>query len=63
MTQFSCIVIGNESLLVQCAQAALDRGNTVAAVVTRNDGVADWAREAGLRVEAPGRYFLHLLPW
>ncbi|SMX26460.1 Linear gramicidin synthase subunit B [Pelagimonas phthalicica] len=54
MTQFSCIVIGNESLLVQCAQAALDRGNTVAAVVTRNDGVADWARGAGLRVEAPG---------
>ncbi|WP_299926874.1 MupA/Atu3671 family FMN-dependent luciferase-like monooxygenase [uncultured Pelagimonas sp.] len=55
MTQFSCIVIGNESLLVQCAQAALDRGNAVAAVVTRNAGIAEWARGAGLRVEAPGK--------
>ncbi|MGH1412297.1 MAG: MupA/Atu3671 family FMN-dependent luciferase-like monooxygenase [Pelagimonas sp.] len=55
MTQFSCIVIGNESLLVQCAQAALDRGNTVAAVVTRNAGIAEWATGLGLRVEAPGK--------
>ncbi|MBS0123390.1 MupA/Atu3671 family FMN-dependent luciferase-like monooxygenase [Thetidibacter halocola] len=52
---FTSVLIGDESLLVQCAELALARGNGVAAVVTRNPQVADWARCGGLRVEAPGR--------
>ena len=55
MTGFSCIVMGNESLLIQCSEAALERGNTIHAVVTRNPDVEAWARRKGLRVEAPGR--------
>lgn len=51
---FSSILIGNESLLIQCAEMALARGNTVSAVVTRNADVAGWAKGRGLRVEAPG---------
>ncbi|KUF10174.1 MupA/Atu3671 family FMN-dependent luciferase-like monooxygenase [Pseudoponticoccus marisrubri] len=55
MSQFSCVVMGSESLLVQCAEAALARGNRIAAVVTRSADVAGWARARGLRVEAKGR--------
>lgn len=51
---FSAILIGDQSLLVQCAETLLARGNSVSAVVTRNTDVAGWAQGKGLRVEAPG---------
>ncbi|MDA7429895.1 LLM class flavin-dependent oxidoreductase [Primorskyibacter aestuariivivens] len=54
MTRLSALIIGNESLARECAQQWLDRGHGIAAFVTRNPVLADWAREAGLRVEAPG---------
>ncbi len=54
MTGFSSVVMGNESLLVQCSETLLARGNTIAAVVTRNPDIAGWARSQALRVEAPG---------
>ena len=50
----TCVLWGNESLLVQCAGMALDRGNTIAAVVTDSADVRGWAEGRGLRVEAPG---------
>ncbi|CUH79421.1 MupA/Atu3671 family FMN-dependent luciferase-like monooxygenase [Tropicibacter naphthalenivorans] len=50
MAGFSCVVVGNESLLVHCAEMALDRGNTIQAVVTRNADVQAWAEGRGLRV-------------
>ena len=55
MTRFSSILIGNEALLVQCAQTLLERGHTISAVVTRTPSIADWARENGIGVEKPGR--------
>jgi natural product biosynthesis luciferase-like monooxygenase protein len=55
MKKFSSILIGNESLLVQCGQILLERGHTISAVVTRTPMIADWARENGIRVEQPGR--------
>ena len=54
MSKFSCVVIGNESLLAQCAQILLDRGHAIRAVVTRNSDVAAWAERHGLRRERPG---------
>ncbi|MGP6089426.1 MupA/Atu3671 family FMN-dependent luciferase-like monooxygenase [Antarctobacter jejuensis] len=59
---FSCVVMGNESLLVQCAELALARGNTLAAVVTKNADVRAWAEGRGLRVEAPGKDLAKRLP-
>ncbi|WP_323767607.1 MupA/Atu3671 family FMN-dependent luciferase-like monooxygenase [Antarctobacter sp.] len=59
---FSCVVWGNESLLVQCAEMARDRGNTILAVVTDSADVRRWAEGAGLRVEAPGRDLAVRLP-
>lgn len=53
MTQFTSIVMGNESLLVECSEKLLARGHGISAVVTQNDAVADWARDKGLPVVKP----------
>ncbi|UFS64338.1 LLM class flavin-dependent oxidoreductase [Paracoccus denitrificans] len=51
MTQFSAILVGNESLLRHAAETLLARGHRIAAVVTRNPDLRDWAQGAGLAVE------------
>jgi natural product biosynthesis luciferase-like monooxygenase protein len=60
MAGFSCVVMGNESLLVQCAERLLERGNQIRAVITQNQGVADWAQGRGLMVSAAPRDVLGL---
>jgi natural product biosynthesis luciferase-like monooxygenase protein len=50
----SAILIGNESLTAECGNLWLDRGHAIAAVVTRDPRVADWAAGRGLPVQAPG---------
>ncbi|WP_322865342.1 MupA/Atu3671 family FMN-dependent luciferase-like monooxygenase [Aquicoccus sp. G2-2] len=48
------VIIGNESLAIQCGAKVLARGDVIAAVVTRNRDVAGWAVEHGVSVLAPG---------
>ncbi len=50
----SAILIGNESLTAECGNLWLAHGHALAAVVTREQRVADWAASRGLRVVAPG---------
>ena len=50
----TALLIGNESLTVECGKRWLERGHTLAAVVTREARVATWASAAGLPVIAPG---------
>lgn len=50
----TALLIGNESLTVECGKRWLERGHALAAVVTREPKVASWAAHAGLRVIAPG---------
>jgi natural product biosynthesis luciferase-like monooxygenase protein len=54
MSAFTAILIGNESLAIQCGQMALNKGHEIRAVVTRNPEVRRWAEEAGLTVIAAG---------
>ena len=54
MSSFSCVVMGNESLLIQCADRILQDGDRIGAVVTRQPDIRAWAQTHGLRVEAPG---------
>lgn len=54
MSVFSCVLIGNKSLVAECGALLLDRGHSIAAVVSRHPEVRAWATGAGLRVEAPG---------
>ncbi|NHB77064.1 MupA/Atu3671 family FMN-dependent luciferase-like monooxygenase [Rhodobacter calidifons] len=50
----TALLIGNESLTVECGKRWLERGHRLAAVVTREARVASWAADAGLRIIAPG---------
>jgi natural product biosynthesis luciferase-like monooxygenase protein len=50
----TALLIGNESLTVECGKRWLERGHSLAAVVTREARVAAWASAAGLPVIAPG---------
>lgn len=54
MSNFSCVVMGNESLLIQCAERLIQGGDKIHAVITRNADIRSWAMARGLRVEAPG---------
>ncbi len=50
----SALLIGNQSLTLQCGEAWLGRGHAIAAVATRNADVEAWAKAKGLRLVAPG---------
>lgn len=54
MNRFSCAVMGNESLLIECAERVLQGGDHISVVITRNSDIRSWATQRGLRVEAPG---------
>ena len=55
MNPFSCVLVGNESLLVQCARVLTGRGHRIVTVASRNPEVIVWAGEAGIPVVAPGK--------
>ncbi|MCB1347720.1 MAG: AMP-binding protein, partial [Maritimibacter sp.] len=55
MSHFSSVLVGHESLVIQCGELLRGGGHAIAAVVTRNPDVAAWARGAGLEVIAPGK--------
>ncbi|MGW7047354.1 amino acid adenylation domain-containing protein [Streptomyces avermitilis] len=45
---FNCVVIGEETLLVECTRLLVARGHTVAAVVSPSAELLDWAEGEGL---------------
>ncbi len=51
---FSTLLIGHESLLVQCGTMLLEAGHNIRGVVTRNPDVRNWAEGQSLTVHAPG---------
>lgn len=52
MSQFSSVIIGNESLAVGCGDALLARGHQISAVVSQDDGIRSWAEKHGIPVHA-----------
>ncbi|WP_108813437.1 MupA/Atu3671 family FMN-dependent luciferase-like monooxygenase [Loktanella sp. Alg231-35] len=50
MSSFRAVIIGNESLAIQCGEMLREAGHTIAAVVTRNADVEGWAQGAALPV-------------
>jgi natural product biosynthesis luciferase-like monooxygenase protein len=50
MSSFRAVIIGNESLAIQCGEMLREAGHMIAAVVTRNADVEDWAQGAVLPV-------------
>ncbi|WP_299609872.1 MupA/Atu3671 family FMN-dependent luciferase-like monooxygenase [uncultured Tateyamaria sp.] len=55
MSSFSTILIGHESLVIQCGELLRSEGHAISAVVTRNSDVESWAAGAGLPLVAPGK--------
>ena len=47
---FTCFLIGGDSLLMECGEVLLARGDAVRGVVTAAPRVRDWARGKGLPV-------------
>ncbi|MBL4928221.1 MupA/Atu3671 family FMN-dependent luciferase-like monooxygenase [Fuscibacter oryzae] len=54
MTQFSVLLIGNETLTHECGAQILARGHRIAAVVSRHAEVRKWAVGNGIRVVDAG---------
>ncbi|MFK7956142.1 MAG: MupA/Atu3671 family FMN-dependent luciferase-like monooxygenase [Lysobacterales bacterium] len=51
---FSCLLVGGQSLLVQCAQELRSRGHTISAIISNESDVASAAKEMGIPVLANG---------
>ncbi len=52
MSQFSAVIIGNESLAIQCAEMLREGGHDLQAVITRNPDIKSWAADAGITTYA-----------
>ncbi|MBE7941750.1 MULTISPECIES: MupA/Atu3671 family FMN-dependent luciferase-like monooxygenase [Ramlibacter] len=53
MNSTSAVLVGDGTLLVRCARAWLDRGHTIAAVMSGSPDVKDWALSQGIPWLAP----------
>jgi thioesterase domain-containing protein len=49
-TSWRCVLIGSESLLIQCAQTLEAQGHQVVAVVSARSAIRKWAAEKGVRL-------------
>jgi natural product biosynthesis luciferase-like monooxygenase protein len=61
-----CVLLGSESLLIQCAQTLARQGHQVLAVVTQRASVRQWAAQQGILVFADAEHLLaaqHLRPF
>jgi natural product biosynthesis luciferase-like monooxygenase protein len=61
-TPLSTVLIGNESLLIQCAEVLRGRGHQIHAIVTRATDVAAWAAQQGIDTRSPDSNLATELP-
>ncbi|PYV73025.1 MAG: hypothetical protein DMG96_24415, partial [Acidobacteria bacterium] len=55
MTNFSCFIIGEDPITVQCGDMLLSRGHVIRGVVSEKSEVARWAKARGVRsIDAGG---------
>jgi natural product biosynthesis luciferase-like monooxygenase protein len=45
---FSCVVLGEQSLLIQCCEALIERGHRIEAVVAEQRQIVDWCAERAI---------------
>jgi natural product biosynthesis luciferase-like monooxygenase protein len=46
--RWRCVLVGGETLLIQCATMLEERGHEIAAIVSRNPDIHDWAAGRGI---------------
>ena len=54
-TKITCLLMGDQSLLIQCAEILRSRGHQVTAIVTDDESIRKWARPLSIPVHAHGR--------
>jgi len=54
-SSLSCVLVGQESLLIQCGEVVLEKGGEVRALVSQNPQLLDWARAKSIPTFAPGK--------
>ncbi|MBC7171304.1 MAG: peptide synthetase, partial [Polyangiaceae bacterium] len=54
-TPLTSLLIGDESLLIQCAETLLAKGHAIAGVVTAEESIRRWAEGLGIPTFAPGK--------
>ena len=52
----SCLLLGEEPLLIRCAEVLRERGHRIAGVVTGSPPLVSWAEEAGVRIVGRADY-------
>ena len=52
---FSCYVMGEESLLIQCTEILLERGHDVRGVISKAPAIINWATEKSIAIVSPGK--------
>ena len=62
MEPLSVVVMGDESLLIECSTQVLQRGHRVLAVCTSDARVAKWAASQTIPVVEPGSGLTENLP-
>ncbi|SEO57274.1 natural product biosynthesis luciferase-like monooxygenase domain-containing protein [Salinihabitans flavidus] len=62
LQRMSCVLVGQESLTVQCGEIWRAAGHEIAAVVSRDETVTGWAHGHGLAVLRPGLDLAARLP-
>ncbi len=50
-----CYLMGQESLLIQCAEILLEKSHTICGVITETRQIVDWAESKSIPVLAPGK--------
>ena len=50
---FSSYIVGEGTLLIQCAEILLERGHQIHGIISANVGISNWARQRDLTVIAP----------
>ena len=64
MQAFSSVLMGDQSLIVQCGDVLRENGHPIVAVVTTADPVASWARAGGIPVIRPSTTLMReLVPY
>ena len=54
---FSCFLVGNDTLLIECGNSLLERGHTVRGVITDSHRIGSWANSHGLKVYPASRSY------
>ncbi len=52
--KFSCLIIGADTLLIQCGGILLQRGHQIYGVISSEPTITHWAREQGIDTVRPG---------